>query len=50
MLSKWHKHMMRHSLAVLLAGGLDIKLIFGKDLKSVQFHSLKQDRKSEIEV
>ena len=40
----------QHSLAVLPAGGFHIILIFGKDLKSTQFHSLKNSRRFEIEV
>ena len=42
--------MVRRSLAVFTAAGLHIKLIFSKDLKSVQFHSLKKRRRFKIEV
>ena len=47
------RHTMQPSLAVLTAGGLHIKLIFGKDLKSVKFHSLikiKKGRRFKIEL
>ena len=37
MSSERHKHTLQRILAVLMAGGLHIKLIFGKDLKSIKF-------------
>ena len=49
-LSERYKHMVRLSLAVFPAAGLQIKFIFGKDLKSVQFHLIKKCRRCKIEV
>ena len=41
MSSERHKHTMRQTLAVLTARGLHIKVIFGKDLKSVKFQKIE---------